>query len=78
MLIRVNSYPETAGRTLEELDVVFAKAYIKNDSYVDVSKTMPKLLPEELAHEAEQLRVEHETQQGQSANSSRTTLVGEQ
>jgi hypothetical protein len=36
-------YPETGGRTLEELDVMYAHAYITNDRVTKVAKTLPKL-----------------------------------
>lgn len=36
-------YPETAGRSLEELDVLFAVAYLEGKSYVQVGNEMPKL-----------------------------------
>ncbi|CDS14393.1 hypothetical protein LRAMOSA06562 [Lichtheimia ramosa] len=36
-------YPETKGRSLEELDVVFAKAYEENVSPVKMAYKMPKL-----------------------------------
>ena len=36
-------YPETAGRSLEEIDVVFARAYVQAISPVSVAYSMPKL-----------------------------------
>lgn len=36
-------YPETAGRSLEEIDIVFARAYVDKVSPVKVAKTMKKL-----------------------------------
>ena len=36
-------YPETAGRSLEEIDIIYAKAYTEHKSAVSVAKTMPKL-----------------------------------
>ncbi|RPA99039.1 hypothetical protein L873DRAFT_1835584 [Choiromyces venosus 120613-1] len=36
-------YPETAGRSLEELDAGFAKAYVGGESPVSVAETMPKM-----------------------------------
>lgn len=41
-------YPETAGRSLEEIDIVFAKAFVDSKSPVYVAKTMPKLSQEEI------------------------------
>ncbi|KAI7331306.1 general substrate transporter [Hortaea werneckii] len=36
-------YPETAGRSLEEIDLIFAKGYLENMSYVRASHQLPKL-----------------------------------
>jgi len=36
-------YPETAGRSLEELDIVFAKAHAERRTPVHVARTMPKM-----------------------------------
>jgi hypothetical protein len=36
-------YPETAGRTLEELDVLFARAHIMKRRPTIIAKEMPKL-----------------------------------
>jgi hypothetical protein len=36
-------YPETAGRSLEEIDIVFARAFCDGTSPVRVAKEMPKL-----------------------------------
>ncbi|VUG17678.1 STL1 [Brettanomyces bruxellensis] len=36
-------YPETAGRSLEEIDIIYAKAYTEHKSVVGVAKTMPRL-----------------------------------
>ena len=41
-------YPETAGRTLEEIDIIFAKGYTENISYVRASHELPKLSEDEL------------------------------
>ena len=43
---------ETKGRTLEELDVVFAKAYTTKDWYVKVAAELPKLSMSEIDAEA--------------------------
>lgn len=47
-------YPETKGRSLEELDVMFAKAHDEKVSPVKMAQLMPKLegvaLERELAH----------------------------
>ncbi|KAL8683127.1 MAG: hypothetical protein Q9224_006712 [Gallowayella concinna] len=36
-------YPETSHRTLEEIDLIFAKGYHENISYVKAAKQLPKL-----------------------------------
>ncbi|GAA5984924.1 hypothetical protein JCM10908_002454 [Rhodotorula pacifica] len=44
-------YPETAGRSLEEIDVIFAKGYVENVSYVKMAHTMPRLGHAEIEEE---------------------------
>ena len=34
-------YPETSGRSLEEIDLIFAKGYLENKSYVLAAKELP-------------------------------------
>ncbi|KAI0127590.1 general substrate transporter [Xylariales sp. AK1849] len=41
-------YPETAGRTLEEIDIIFAKGHEEKLSYVKAAKQLPKLSDEEV------------------------------
>lgn len=36
-------YPETAGRSLEEIDLIFAKGYTEKMSYVHAAKELPSL-----------------------------------
>lgn len=45
-------YPETAGRSLEEIDLIFAKGYCENMSYVRAAKELPKLSDEEVEQKA--------------------------
>lgn len=45
-------YPETKGRSLEEIDVIFAKAYCTREWYVKVADEMPKLTAAEVEEEA--------------------------
>lgn len=47
-------YPETAGRTLEEIDLIFAKGYTENMSYVRAAKELPFLSDEEIERAAVQ------------------------
>ncbi|TIC46325.1 putative MFS monosaccharide transporter [Wallemia mellicola] len=48
-------YPETAGRSLEEIDVIFALGYTEGKSYVSVANSMPKLSSDEVKSEAARL-----------------------
>ncbi|KAE8396054.1 general substrate transporter [Aspergillus alliaceus] len=45
-------YPETAGRSLEEIDLIFAKGYVEKMNYVRASKELPKLSDEEIEAKA--------------------------
>ncbi|KAG0660350.1 hypothetical protein C6P46_004650 [Rhodotorula mucilaginosa] len=57
-------YPETAGRTLEEIDLIFAKGYAEHRSYVNVSLELPKLNDTEVRDELDRLHREHESRKG--------------
>lgn len=48
-------YPEVAGRSLEEIDLIFAKGYLEKISYVKAAKELPKLSVEDM----ERLAVEY-------------------
>lgn len=41
-------YPETAGRSLEEIDLIFAKGFLENKSYVLAAKELPQMDPTEI------------------------------
>lgn len=45
-------YPETAGRSLEEIDIIFAKGFVEKMSYVKAAKELPFLNQEEVEREA--------------------------
>ncbi|KAL2137319.1 hypothetical protein VTI74DRAFT_5050 [Chaetomium olivicolor] len=47
-------YPETARRSLEEIDIIFAKGHVENISYVKASKDLPHLQPSEIEEYAKQ------------------------
>ncbi|KAJ5915834.1 hexose carrier protein [Penicillium verhagenii] len=47
-------YPETAGRSLEEIDLIFAKGYSENMNYVRAAKELPFLSDEEIERAAMQ------------------------
>lgn len=42
-------YPETSGRSLEEIDIIFAKGYDEKISYVHAEQRLPKLNAAETA-----------------------------
>ena len=41
-------YPETARRSLEEIDIIFAKGHVEKMSYVKAAQELPHLKPEEV------------------------------
>lgn len=45
-------YPETANRSLEEIDIIFAKGYTENISYVRAAHELPKLTDDEVEQKA--------------------------
>lgn len=45
-------YPETANRSLEEIDIIFAKGSVEKMSYVRAAEEMPFLSDEEVEREA--------------------------
>jgi sugar porter (SP) family MFS transporter len=47
-------YPETARRSLEEIDIIFAKGHAENISYVKAAKELPHLQPVEIQEYAKQ------------------------
>ncbi len=51
-------YPETAGRALEEIDIIYAKAYVENKSVVSVASSMPKLNFQEMELENRRLHLD--------------------
>ena len=48
-------YPETAGRQLEEIDLIFAKAHVEGKWPFQIAQTMPKLSYEEILSTAAEL-----------------------
>lgn len=50
-------YIETANRSLEEVDLIFAKGYLENMSYVCASKELPFLSDEEIDGKARKLGI---------------------
>ncbi|KAL2004763.1 hypothetical protein VTN00DRAFT_3291 [Thermoascus crustaceus] len=52
-------YPETAGRSLEEIDLIFEKGYREKMSYVRASKELPRSTDDEVEVEAEAKDLEY-------------------
>ncbi|KAI1816660.1 general substrate transporter [Poronia punctata] len=52
------TYPETAGRSLEEIDVIFAKGYHEKISYVRAAKELPFLDESEVVAKAREYGVD--------------------
>ncbi|KMW67493.1 uncharacterized protein BDCG_16317 [Blastomyces dermatitidis ER-3] len=50
-------YPETAGRSLEEINHIFAKGYVEKMNYVKVAKALPKLTDEGVDRKAKEYRL---------------------
>ena len=46
------TYPETARRSLEEIDIIFAKGYCENLGYVRAARELPFLSDEEIDRKA--------------------------
>lgn len=47
-------YPETKQRSLEEIDIIFAKGYCENMSYVRAAKELPFLSDEDIDRKAKE------------------------
>ncbi|KWU42706.1 general substrate transporter [Rhodotorula sp. JG-1b] len=60
-------YPETAGRSLEEIDVIFAKGYVEKVSYVKMAHQMPRLGHAEIEEEWRRLGLADEEQAGRTS-----------
>ncbi|KAH0400152.1 general substrate transporter, partial [Aureobasidium melanogenum] len=41
-------FPETSGRSLEEIDLIFAKGYLEKMNYVTAAKELPHMNPDEI------------------------------
>ncbi|KAI2791459.1 Major facilitator superfamily transporter mfsA [Penicillium oxalicum] len=52
-------YPETAGRDLEEVDLIFAKAHIEKKWPYQIANSMPKLSAEEIAAMLREVGLDH-------------------
>lgn len=59
-------YPETAGRSLEEIDIIFAKAYVDGKAPYIIAQELPKLSNKEIEEEGARLGL-HEAEEGSSS-----------
>lgn len=58
-------YPETANRSLEEIDIIFAKGYTENISYVKAAKQLPYLQTDQV----KEMAIRYGFNQGDSEDS---------
>jgi hypothetical protein len=63
-------YPETSGRSLEEIDLIFAKGYIQNKSYVTAAKELPMLDDREIEQYSRELGVDMMDEEAGSSDGS--------
>ncbi|KAI1150373.1 general substrate transporter [Nemania diffusa] len=54
-------YPETAGRSLEEIDIIFAKGYAEKISYVKAAAELPLLAESEVMEKAREYGIDVQT-----------------
>ncbi|QIW99834.1 hypothetical protein AMS68_005352 [Peltaster fructicola] len=57
-------YPETAGRSLEEIDLIFAKGFAEKISYVKAAEELPRLTDEEIDAKAKEYGLHAEDDAG--------------
>jgi sugar porter (SP) family MFS transporter len=57
-------YPETSGRSLEEIDLIFAKGYSEKISYVKAAKELPRLTEDEIHTKAREYGVHLSHEEG--------------
>ncbi|RDW78452.1 hexose carrier protein [Coleophoma crateriformis] len=65
-------YPETSRRSLEEIDLIFAKGYLEKISYVKAAELLPRLSDREIEHMAREygfIGADEETKLGSRNNS---------
>ncbi len=64
------TYPETARRSLEEIDIIFAKGYCENMSYVRASKELEYLTDEGIDRKAREYGLIADSAEMKSAEAS--------
>ncbi|GJN91333.1 hypothetical protein Rhopal_004354-T1 [Rhodotorula paludigena] len=62
-------YLETSGRSLEEIDIIFARGYVEGVSYVKMAKEMPRLSGQEIEAEWQRLGLSDEARPASVAGS---------
>lgn len=62
-------YPETAGRSLEEIDLIFAKGFMENKNYVTAAQELPKIADHEVDQRARELGFVSSDEEGPMAKS---------
>ncbi|KAK5630898.1 hypothetical protein RRF57_006613 [Xylaria bambusicola] len=70
-------YPETSGRSLEEIDVIFAKGYSEKISYVKAAKELPFLAEDEVVSKAREYGIDVETEEGHVPGEVEKPIVSE-
>ncbi|EDU47505.1 Sugar transporter STL1 [Pyrenophora tritici-repentis] len=63
-------YPETSGRSLEEIDLIFAKGYTEKISYVTAAKQLPPMNEEEIAEAVRQYDISDSDVENRSTGAS--------
>jgi hypothetical protein len=63
-------YPETSGRSLEEIDLIFAKGYIEKKSYVTAAQELPMLDDREIEQYSRDLGVDMMDEEAGSSDDS--------
>jgi hypothetical protein len=63
-------YPETSGRSLEEIDLIFAKGYVENKSYVLAAEELPMLDDSEIDRVARELGLDRGDEETGSSDGS--------
>ena len=56
------TYPETARRSLEEIDIIFAKGYVENIGYVRAARELEFLTDEQIDRKAREYGLVEEVQ----------------
>lgn len=64
-------YPETKQRTLEEIDIIFAKGFVENMSYVRAAKELPYLTEAEIEEKARSYGMVSDTENDSDVNQRR-------